>query len=135
MNCWHRDAWPVQEGADGIGVSFNGAVPAAEPFAQGVNFVARSFQSAGGVHEGGLEVGRRGDIGEFALNADVGSSAVGFDDRDTFGDASSVCGELLVFGGDVFAWAGALLGNSGGPVGVCIADRVEDAIVLATMAL
>ena len=60
---------------------------------------------------------------------------MGLDDSDVFGDASGVCGELLVFGGDVFAWEGTFLGNGGGPIGVGIADRVEDAIVLATMVL
>ena len=130
---WHRYAWPVQEGAGSVGVRFDGAISAAEPFALGVDFVTSGFQCASGVHEGGLEVGGGGHFGEFAVDADIGSSAVGFDDRNAFGDASCVSGVFLVFGGNVFAREGLFLGDGGRFVGVRIADRVEEAVMLVTV--
>ena len=130
VESWHRSARPGKKGAGGVGVRLDGAVSATEPFALGVDFVARGFQGAGGVQKGGLEVRCGGHFGELTLYAYVISSAVGLDDRDAFGDASSVSGKLFVFGGDVFAREGAFLGNGGSFVGVSVADRMAEATML-----
>ena len=66
---------------------------------------------------------------------DFSSTAMGFDDGDAFGNASSVSGELLVLLRDVFAGECALLRQSGRLVGVGIASRVSKAIVLVAVPL
>ena len=135
VESWHRSARPGKKGAGGVGVRLDGAVSATEPFALGVDFVARGFQGAGGVQKGGLEVRCGGHFGELTLYAYVISSAVGLDDRDAFGDASSVCGIFFVFGSDVFAREGVFLSDGGRFVGVSIADGVKEAVMLVPVVL
>ena len=64
-----------------MSASFDRALSATEPIALGVYLVTRGFQGFSGIEEGGLEVRYWRNFGKFALDANIGSSAVGFDDR------------------------------------------------------